>query len=452
MNARQVYYNSVFAADPPPSRVARALLAVLVALHVALAFWYGSSAPYRTPGRLFINGKASIVDIGAPDERQHANYVARLVEGKGFPVFEFETPDPEGIEYHQPPLYYGAAALYARTIGLDAEAIRSPEGKAIRWLNLLFGAAGVVGAYVLGARGYGRREVGLVGAAFFALLPMNASLSGAASNDPLLIALFVWTIALASRGVREGWTLRLALGCGLLTGLAILTKTTGLALLPVLGLAALLRRPALAQVAGVVVPALLLPLPWILRNQSLYGDPFALRAFALAFTHTAQASTFIDGMGFGLFGYLVHWLGWWTARSFIGVFGYADIWLNETGTPYAGPNALYRIVLALIVVAFVGWALRVREADADERRLHALGGFAFVVVTILFLRFGLQYFQAQGRYLFPALGPIATGVAWGALRLSKGNWKIALGAVAIPLLAVALLAGSILTAEFAKRL
>ena len=436
----------------PTSRVSRTVLAALVALHGVLAFWYGSNTPYRTAGVVLSQHHAAAADIGAPDERQHANYVARLVEGKGFPVFEFKTPDPEGIEYHQPPLYYGATALYARAIGLDAEAIRSPDGRAVRWPNLLFGAAAVLGAYALGLWGYGRREIGLLAAAFFALLPMNVALSGAASNDPPLIALFVWTIALAMRGVREGWTARIALGCGTLTGLAILTKTTGLALLPILGLAAVLRRPTAIQAARVLAPALFLPLPWILRNQSLYGDPFALRAFSLAFTHTAQASTFIDTLGYGLGGYLVHWLGWWTARSFIGVFGYADVWLNETGSPYTGPNALYRVMLALLVVALVGWTLRFREADAEERRLHALGGFASVVVTALFLRFGLQYFQAQGRYLFPALGPIAAGVAWGTLRLSKGNWRVALVAVSAPLLAVALLAGSVLPAEFAKRL
>lgn len=396
--------------------------------------------------------RTSVTDVGAPDERQHANYIARLVEGKGFPVFDFRNPDPEGIEYHQPPLYYGVAAAYAKVAGLSAEAIRSPEGRSIRWIGLLFGALGVLGTYFLGRWGYGSRVIGLLAAAFYAFLPMNIALTGAVNNDPALFALFAWTIALAARGVREGWTVKLALGCGILAGLAILTKTTGLALLPILGGAALMRRPSLAQSAAVLLPAALIPLPWLLRNNSLYGDPLGLQAFQLAFTNTAQASMFIDKMGFGVGGYLVHWLGWWTARSFIGTFGYMDIWLNETGLPNAGPNALYRIMLALMVVAFVGWLLRFKESDKEERRVHILCIVAFAIVAILFLRFGLQYFQAQARYLFPALAPIACGVAWGALRLSKGNWKVALAAVAVPLLAVALLAGTVLPSEFAKRM
>ncbi len=444
----------MIAVEPPSSKVARVLLVVLIALHIGLGFWFGSSTPYRTAGRLFINHKKEIPDIGAPDERQHANYIAHLVEGKGFPVFDPEADDfGESYESHQPPVYYGLSAIYAKATGLSADAIRSSEGKSIRWINLLFGALGVGGAYALGVFGYGRRDVGLIVAAVFALLPMNISLSGTASNDPLLIALFVWAIAFAARGVREGWTVKIALTCGTLTGLAILTKSTGLALLPILAAAVLFRRPNLRQAAAACLPAILLPLPWLLRNQSLYGDPLALKLFQDAFVGSAKASLFIDDMGLGMSGYLIHYLGWWTARSFVGVFGYADIWLNETGSPYdSPPNAVYRLILALFVVAFCGWAIHVKNADKEERRLHYLGLVATAVVSLLFLRFTLQYFQAQARYLFPALGPIAAGIAFGALRLSKGNWKIAMAAVVVPLLAVALLAGSILPAEFAKRM
>jgi len=443
----------VYAADPPSEKVSRALLSIFVVLHLCFALWFGLSTPYRTPGRLFINGRAPIADIGAPDERQHANYVAHLVEGKGFPVFDPKAADfGESYESHQPPVYYGLAAGYAKLAGLNADVIRSPEGKAVRWINLPIGGLAVVGAFFLGLWGYGRRDVGLIAAAFFALLPMNVALSGTVSNDPLLIGLFVWTLALASRGVRQGWTTKLALGCGALAGLAILTKTTGLALLPILAVAALMRRPTLSQAAAAVLPALLLPLPWLLRNHSLYGDPLALRMFQQAFVGTAQSSLFVDNPEIGFGGYLVNWLGWWTARSLIGTFGYMDIWLNETGNPYTGPNALYRLALALLFVAFIGWAMRLRDADKDERKVHLLGIVATLVVTVLFLRFGLQYFQAQARYLFPALGPIAAGVAWGALRLAKGNWKVALASVAVPLLGIVLLAGSSLPSEFAKRM
>lgn len=417
---------------------------------MALAFWYGTNTPYRTAGILRYAGGQPIADVGSPDERQHANYVAQLVGGGGYPVFKPLGPDAgEHIEDHQPPLYYTLAAGYAKIVGLSPEAIRSPEGKSLRWLNLLVGAATVAGAYAVGRWGFGRRDVGLVAAAFAALLPMNLAMSGAVNNDPLLIALCTWALALAARGVREGWSVGAALALGVVTGLAALTKTSALAALPVLGLAALLHRPTRAQFLAVVAPAILIPLPWWIRNQSLYGDPFALKAFKSAFGGTAQATDFIQGLG--LFGYLSQ-VAWWTARSLIGAFGYMDIWLNERSSPSAAtPNALYRLMLALLFVAFIGWLLRLRDAEGTERRVHLLGAAFVLIVLVQFLLFNLQYFQAQARYLFPALGAFAVGVSWGALRLAKGNWRVALAAVVVPLLAVALLAGTILPAEFAKR-
>ncbi len=436
--------------DEPSPRASRAILAIILVLHVGLAFWYSASTPYRTSGTLLSYGRAPAPDIGSPDERQHANYVAELVEGKGYPVFKPLGPDAgEHIEDHQAPLYYTLAAGYAKVAGLNGDAIRSTEGKPLRWLNLLVGAATVAGAFAVGRWGFGRRDLGLIAAAFAALLPMNVAMSGAVNNDPLLIALCTWGLALAARGVREGWSVRLALGLGVVTGLAALTKTSALALLPVLGFAAWLRRPTRVQFLAVLAPAILLPLPWWIRNQALYGDFFALRAFKSAFGGTAQAADFIQGQG--LFSYL-SMVAWWTARSFIGAFGYMDIWLNERSHPAAStPNALYRVMIALLFAAFVGWLLRLRDADREERRLHLLGAALAAVVIVQFLLFNLQYFQAQARYLFPALGAFAAGTAWGALRLSKGNWRVALAAITVPLLAVALLAGSVLPAEFAKR-
>jgi hypothetical protein len=45
-----------------------------------------------------------------------------------------------------------------------------------------------------------------------------------------------------------------------------------------------------------------------------------------------------------------------------------------------------------------------------------------VIILVLFLRFNSQYFQAQARYLLPAIGPIAVGFALGGLALARGRW------------------------------
>src|SRR5438105_9824815 len=89
--------------------------AILLALsHAVIAIVFAGVTPYRTPGRLFINRGITIPDIGAPDERQHANYIQHLLDGKGIPTFQPAARDAgDHYEDHQPPLYYVLAAGFA---------------------------------------------------------------------------------------------------------------------------------------------------------------------------------------------------------------------------------------------------------------------------------------------------------------------------------------------------
>jgi 4-amino-4-deoxy-L-arabinose transferase-like glycosyltransferase len=427
---------------------------------LVLALVFANLTPYRTGGVLLSQRGAPAQDIGAPDERQHVNYVARLAEGRGLPVFDPKDPNLyESYQSHQPPLFYGVAMVWSKLLGVSDFTVKD-AGVRLRSVNAVIGAAGVAGVFFLALWGLSdRREhhesgslsphlVASLASAFAALLPMNVALSGAVSNDPLLIALSTWALALLVRGVREGWTVPISLGAGSLTALAILTKTTGVALLPVLLAAALLRKPSLPQFGTVVAPLLLLVLPWWGRNLSLYGDPLAVGAFNQAFTGSPQASAFIEQLGPTT--YWTEWVGWWTARSFVGVFGYMDIWLTNTGLP-GGANGLYQIVL-LVLGAGLAVALVTAPRDgAPLRSLHVLNAIFAAIVLILFLRFNMQYFQAQARYLMPALGPIAIGCALGWMRLLKGRPNLAMVVVLVPLLLADGLAISRLPSEFDRR-
>ena len=240
-------------------------------LHLMLAVWFARVTPYRTTGIVLSSGKASALDIGAPDERQHANYVQHVLDGKGFPVLD--PTDKNGLyesyQSHQPPLYYLLAAGYTKISG--ATPTSSDEGTRLRYLNALIGALGVVGAFALAWVTTRREAIAVVTAAFVALLPMNLALSGAVSNDPLLITLSVWGLTLLMVNVIEGWTTRGVILTGVLIGLACLTKTTALALIPVL-FASLMVRRSVPQVAAAFGVTLLLAGGWWLRNQSLYGE------------------------------------------------------------------------------------------------------------------------------------------------------------------------------------
>ncbi|CAN5374566.1 hypothetical protein BH11ARM2_BH11ARM2_20170 [soil metagenome] len=433
------------------------LLLALIAAHVILAIGFAVKTPWRTGGAVLINRSVE-KDIGAPDERQHANYIARLIRGEGLPVFRADDPNLyENYQSHQPPLYYETANVWGRFLGVGSVDSRD-DGLRLRALNIVIGAVGVAGVFFAAWWATGQEAAALTAAAFAALVPMNLALSGAVSNDPMLIALCTWALALMVLGVREGWTPARTIGVGVLTGLALLTKTTALALLPALLVASLIRRPNLKAVAMVAIPLLILSVPWFARNQSLYGDPFAIRAFNNAFTQSAQKEMMVSqviphaqpGMNPEM-AYWKDWVGFWTARSFVGVFGYMDVWMTQTGrlSGSLDQNRLYWVVLTVFGIGLLLGLRGFSEAKA-RGAMVVLAVFGLMVVG-LFLRFNQQYFQAQGRYLYPALSVWATGIGLG---LSSWKKRPLVGVALLVLLlgGADALALSRLDSEFALRI
>lgn len=414
----------------------------LAAMHLALSLVYASITPYRTGG-MVLSSKALAPDIGAPDERAHANYIQHLVDKASFPVLGDPAVDPgENYEAHQPPLFYALAAGWSKLVG--AVPVDSSTGGRIRWLNGLIGAVGVIGVYFLALWSTDRPMLGVAAASFAALLPMNVALSGAISNDPLLIGLCTWCTAICCLAMRTGWTMKLAVTVGALTGLALLTKTTALALLPAILAAALLnreRRPSMRMALAAGVAIATLSVPWFARNTSLYGDPLGIQVFQKSFTGNPKADDIIaalaqthpteDGqpnLSAGRSEYWKDWVGWWTARSFIGVFGYMDIFLNESSLPRTArdPNTLYRVGLAVLTVLAIGWIWAIYQPEpGTDLRVHLMLGVFTLMVALLFVRFNMQYFQAQARYLFPALAPVSLGFAMGAERLAARRAGVA---------------------------
>jgi 4-amino-4-deoxy-L-arabinose transferase-like glycosyltransferase len=461
---------------PLSARAGYALLAAVALLHATLAILYANATPYRTPGYLFVAKSrpwSAVPDIGAPDERQHANYVIHILQGKGLPVYAVMIPDPaqpgqltrnpnleEVYEYHQPPLYYLLTAGFSSLSGLDSTAAENPQsGLRMRYLNALFGAGTVIGVYALALWGLRRRDVALLAASITALLPMNLALSGAISNDPLLFCISTWTLAVCALAIREGWTVKRSLVVGALVGLGLLTKTTALALIPLVVVALLLRKPKWPYAASSAVVTALLVTPWFLRNQRIYGDPLGLRSFQELFAGAPKAEDLIAGLG--PLTYWMDWVGWWTARSFFGVFSYMDIFLNERGNSYTGPptnfgpaapNTLYRILIGLAVIAIFGFLLYLRSPEAKAtKRIHLLNGIFLALITVLFIRYNLSFFQGQARYFYPAIGPIAIGLSLGALYWAKSRSRLVIAAIAAGLFVLNAYALTRLPVEFQKR-
>jgi 4-amino-4-deoxy-L-arabinose transferase-like glycosyltransferase len=316
---------------------------------------------------------------------------------------------------------------------------------------VLIGGLTVWGVFCLGKWAFGDDRSALLGAAVAALLPTQAALDGAISNDPLLICLCTWTLAFGALAMREHWCWGLAPRVALLTGLAILTKTTGVALLlalPVMFWLPKQGRPTVAHLGAMAAILAVLVLPWWFRNQSLYGDPLAMGAFNKAFVGSPQASAFIDGLGAPT--YWIQWVGWWTARSFIGVFGYMDIWLTNTGGQSGAPG-IYLIDLLLLAIGVLGALASWPKQDTVQKNASLLFGLFAGVVLVLFLRFNAQYFQAQARYLMPAIGPIAAVVGFGARRVYKDRPALVPALLVLALGSTCVFALTKLPSEFQRR-
>ncbi len=469
-----------------------AVSVLLAAVHLALAWAYAAETPYRSQGILKHQGGQIVPDIGAPDERQHANYLQSLLDGQGIPVLKPGDPNLyESYQSHQPPLYYFLALGWSKAVGV-ADAREPDAGWRLRALNGVIGGIGVSGIYFLALWGYGRRDVAFGAAAFAALLPMNVALSSAVTNDPMLYAMCSWNLALLVRGLRDGFPPRYAILVGLVCGLALVTKTNAIALVPCIPLAFLLRGKSEGNVAWgslgislLVVGAVVAP--WWIRNTSLYGDPLAMKAFMDAFLGSPRASDLahaLESVGpQSLSGAFKYWtglndlglgVGWWLARSYIGVFGYMDIFL---------PSAVYSGFLLGILGALGAASLTEKRKSSDPSRTdpngltnpiqseptqtdpnqperqphHSPYGVAFLntafflLILAFFLRFNTVYFQAQARYLIPAIGPVACAVALGLARLGGARPAIPIGFAAASLFALNLYVLAWLPGQFRER-
>ncbi len=422
----------------------RTWIFILVTLHLVLAANYANVTPYRAGGILYMQGKVEVNDIGAPDERQHANYIGYIANEHAFPVFKPGDPNLyESYQSHQPPLYYLLSAGWAKVTGSSATTLPA-SGMRIRWFNCFIGAMGVLGVAMLALWGTKSEKIVFMATAFAALLPMNVALSGAISNDPLLICLCTWCLAFMAKMARNGWTLRDGLLCALFAGLSLLTKTTALALLPVVMLC-ILMIPAknsyerLGRAFGLCALAIAIASPWLIRNMNLYGDPFAIKAFNQAFVGNPKAADFIARMGFANY-----WRQdlYFTMCSFFGIFGYWEIWLDQS---------VYNVMGIILGCFFIGWYLSLRP-NPDLKQFHLINGVFLFLIIALFIRFNMQYFQAQGRYIMPAVGPIAVGVGCAVDFFSKKRAVLVAGLLALALLGLNLWVIRQLPFQFSQRI
>lgn len=485
---------------------------VLIA-YLALGALYAIRTPlWQAPDEpAHYNYIAHILDEGPdPPEMAPGDYPAERLESLKAERFKGE-PTVAGIEYedYQPPAYYYAAAAAALAAGSQAR----DRVRAIRLFGVLLGAATVwlsSRVALLAAPGDPRLAVAVSG--FVAFLPMHLAVTASVNNDSLaylLCTALVW-LSLARASLRIG-SRRFVASAALLLGLGLLTKVSvypAAALVaaaeasvwwrargtgsPVPRLAAGSGNTGLTAGSGaapvatgdggaelaagsggdelaegravrfvdalrrVVIAfgvAALIGLPWFARNALVYGpqDPLGTAAHNQVVEGQPLTADWLAEQGRVA---LARRFVVFTFDSFWGVFGWLGVFLDQR---------IYLSLAVLSVAAGAGLALyairlsRAPGAWSDTRRAClALLALAAALAAAVYVAYNFTYVQHQGRYLFPALAPIATMFCLGIrewprraarkLRLAESQ-RIALEAVALYGLTVAMAALSLISLQ-----
>jgi len=404
----------------------------------------------------------------SPDEVGHFAYVTHLLGTGSLPV---QAVGNLG-EAHQPPLYYAIAALAAapadlknqtgafranpefvwagrggldENVSLHGSAETFPfRGHALalhlaRLSSVLMGTVTVVFTVLIGWRVFPAVPViGLLAGVLTAFNPQFLFISGVVNNDNLLVMVSTISWWQILRVVEQPARLRQWAVAGLLTGLAFLSKVngsvaTGLVALIALVICAFRRRSwrLFFTGAGTVAAAVLgVAGWWWLRNQLLYGDPFGMATYREIFAVNLR------------YGPLrLHDLRQFFCaqfESFWGVFG----WMNVRA-----PDWYYWAFGAFCSLGTIGLAvcaLRRRAGEPVsilEARLPViLLGVAFLAQEIIIVAVITQCNEScyQGRYLFPAIAPLAILLSWGISGWFPQRYPVTLWVVAALLLTAAI--------------
>lgn len=372
----------------------------------------------------------------APDEPAHFNYIRQVAEDGCCPRIETGDWDSDylarlttarfapahldrldSIQYedHHPPLYYLLASLVYHLSGGDLIALRL--------FSVMLGAAAVCLSYAVGRRVIpGQPQVALGAMALVAFTPQHLSMMASVNNDALaeaLVALtLLWLIRFLNSESVAIWQL------GLIVGMALLTKITIYFLALIVPLAFWLKwrrdkQPPLALLHSLAVFALIAGAAggfWWLRNIAVYGFPdfLALGAHDAVVADQPRTADYIAQHGFGSY---ITQMTSTTFKSFWGQFGWMALPLDSVFGGW-----LYRGFALLLLAGFTGALLARRYGATKEpepprprfpRPVFIILLTTALLVALQFSYYNLEFQQWQGRYLFPALIPIALTLAYG---------------------------------------
>ncbi|MHC4858622.1 MAG: glycosyltransferase family 39 protein [Planctomycetota bacterium] len=224
--------------------------------------------------RLAVTGAAGFSRPLEKDEVSYSAIAENLAAGRGFYVDVTRTVGGESVtrrfESLRPPLY---PALLAAAYG-----VAGPSAAVGRVLSCLLRALAAGLLLVWGRRVFPGAPA-LIAAGLLIVWPAHVWASGRLLSEPLFVLLAVGSAASLERR-------RHLLG-GVLLGLAILTRPGGLVLVVPAALYVVLRgstwRTRARALLLLLLPALSLPLPWVVRNAALHDRPLLTTNLGVTF-------------------------------------------------------------------------------------------------------------------------------------------------------------------------
>jgi len=415
----------------------RQILLIILLAYIALGFSYAKMTPLWQ----------------VPDEPAHFNYVEYVAEENGLPVlrtgdypqaylkeikakhFPAEMSiSPIRYESHQPPLYYLTASVLYRVLS-TLPLLMQVLG--LRLLSVFFGVAILLMAYLTVREIFPNDSYLVLGTtAFVAFVPMHIAMTAGINNDALaelILACILWQLV---RLLKTDFDSKRSIVLGLTIGLGLLTKTTTYVSAPLTIIAVLSRayrdKGSCSQVswkrivvrsALILGPALLVALPWILRNVAVYGptDPLGWQRHGEVVAGQLTTATYLSQVG--LLQYLRAFV-YTTFQSFWAQFGWMGILVDQR---------LYLTLALLCIYVTLGLALLVIRLRQDahrfthfqEQALILLASSTFLTLCT-YLWYNTKFVQHQGRYLFPSMIPIGLFFALGLRELLTDHWARAL--------------------------
>lgn len=378
----------------------------------------------------------AVTEVPNPiDEIHHLGYIDSLASGGGIPIVGAdhlprdllelmrESPTvgsrrlpldpgrpeewgPTGYQYEgvQPPLYY--LTMVPAYLAGDRWGVLGSL-YAVRLASVLLALITIPLTWALAKRLFpDHPAVWMFSALFLAVLQGFNSNPASVSNDALLLPLAAGSVLLFARSAASP-TRRNAVGCGLLIGLAMLTKLNAVALVPILAIAVLMLPPesekrslwwrigwgsAAVAVAGGVASL------WFLWNLRAYGTLSGGSAAAERMLSVLQPV-----YPFNLKGVMAH-LG--QSQS--------GFWQFQRFSPL-GPGAYGTIFIAAALVAVGGAVLLAARGRSDEgRRLGWLAScWPVAFLTMLAIVYLAYTGTIVGRHTYLALAPIVVLIAGG---------------------------------------